>query len=253
MVYYVEAMASETGKAKGPRHWITNLEKLAKYDHDTHETSGSGASLMLGLWSQEHGNMIEARNCCRTYVLQALDMLSDDDPYNDSTAWLSLSKSLMKAGDRGNAAAAYAVVAQQFDKLKAAIAKKSKAPANSEVTSTTADKKVSSNALPSAMTALEISSNAQPLRPATPSAAYPPPTPSFSSDPTPEVTTSDWFCDGQCRRRVELWTALYICEICVSSNCFCEQCIDLVKAGKLDFRVCDPKHRWYQAYPVREG
>ena len=139
---------------------------------------------MLGLWYQEHGNMIEARNCCRTYVLQALDMLSDDDPYNDSTAWLSLSKSLMKARDRGNAAAAYAVVAQQFDKLKAAIAKKkSKAPENSEVTSTTADIKVSSNALPSAMTALEISSNAQPHRPAIPGAAYPSPT--RRSPPTP--------------------------------------------------------------------
>jgi hypothetical protein len=21
----------------------------------------------------------------------------------------------------------------------------------------------------------------------------------------------------------------------------------------LDFRVCDPKHKWYQAYPIREG
>jgi len=248
-VYYAEAMASEIGKGKGPRHWITKLEKLAKYDHDTHETSASGASLMLGLWYQEHGNIIEARNCCRAYVLQALDMLSDDDPYNDSSAWITLSKGLMKAGDRDNATAADAVVRQEFDELKAVIAKKkSKAPENSEATSVA---EVSFAALPSAITSLETSPTSPDPQP--PGAAHPSFNLSHSATATPEVTTSDWFCDGQCRRPVEIWTAMYVCEICWESFLFCEQCIDRVKEGRLGFRVCDPKHRWYQAYPVREG
>jgi tetratricopeptide (TPR) repeat protein len=249
-VYYAEAMASETRKGKGPRHWITKLEKLAKYDHDTHETSASGASLMLGLWYQEHGNITEARNCCRAYVLQALDWLSDDDPYNDSNAWITLAKGLMKAGDRDNAAAADAVVTQEFDKLKAVIAKKkSKASENSEATSTA---EVSSTALPSAMTALGTSPTSSDPQP--PGAVHPSLNPSYSSvTATPEVTTSDWFCDGQCRRPPETWNALYVCEICWESILFCEQCIDRVKERRLGFRVCDPKHRWYQTYPVREG
>jgi hypothetical protein len=85
-------------EGKGLRQWITKLQKVAKYDHDTHEASFSDAALMLATWYREHGNIIEARNCSRVCVLQALDMLSDDDPYNDSHAWLALSKSLLKAG-----------------------------------------------------------------------------------------------------------------------------------------------------------
>jgi tetratricopeptide (TPR) repeat protein len=260
MVYYAEAIAAETQKGKGPRQWITKLQKLAKYDHDTHEASLSDAALMLATWYREHGNINEARYCSRASVLHALDMLSDDDPYNDSSAWLALSTSLLKAGDRVNAMAAYAIVVQEFDNIKAAIAKrKPKTPEISETILTNTGNETSSDALSPAMTALNINSPpiTTPLRPAIPGAAHPrsyiSSTLTSSSTSTPEATTSDWFCDGQCRRGVESWKELHICEICPSSICFCEQCIVLVKEGKLEFRVCDPNHKWYQAYPIREG
>jgi hypothetical protein len=128
------------------------------------------------------------------------------------------------------------------------------------MTSTTIDNGTSSDALPSTRTILDIASppNTTPLRPAIPGAAHPrsyisSTLASSSTTTTPEVTTSSWFCDGHCRRGAEFWKELHICEICSRSICFCEQCIDLVREGKLDFRVCDPKHRWYQAYPIREG
>lgn len=261
MVYFAEATASETGRGKGSRHWITKLEKVAKYNHDTREASTSGASLMLGLWHREHDNMTEARNCCRGLVLESLYKLSDDDPYNDTSAWVSLSESLMKAGDRVNAAAAYAVLVQEFDKVKATIAKKeSKPPETAEIATEADNNENSSSTLSSAMIAPENTppSNLAPLRPSIPGASHPRSYLSTSmttstSNIIPEVTTSDWSCNGQCRRGVESWAALYMCEICLDSVCFCEQCIDLVKEGKLDFRVCDRGHRWYQAYPIKEG
>lgn len=261
MVYYAEATAAEAQKGKGARTWITKLQKVAKYDHDIHEASYSDAALMLATWYREHGNINEARNCSRACVIQALDMLSDDDPYNDSNAWIALSQSLLKAGDRVNAMAAYAIVVQEFDNIKAAIAKrKHKTPVVSETTTTSPDDEPSSNVLPSAMSDLDIvptANNTTPLRPAIPGAAHPrsyiSSTLTSSSTSIPEAITSDWFCDGQCRRGADSWKELHICEICPGSVCFCEQCIDLVKAAKLEFRVCDPNHKWYQAYPIREG
>jgi tetratricopeptide (TPR) repeat protein len=258
MVYYAEATAAEIQKGKGTRPWITKLQKVAKYNHKTYEASFSGAALMLAIWYREHGNIIEARNCSRACVLQALDMLSDDDPYNDNDAWLSLSNSLLKAGDRINAMAAYAIVVQEFDDVKAAIARrKFKATESFETIATSTNDETSSVALTPTVVAPEITPppTLMNFRPAIPGAAHPRSyiSSSLTSMSTPEVITSDWFCDGQCRRGAETWKELHICEICLENICFCEQCIHLIKAGKLEFRICDPKHKWYQAYPIREG
>lgn len=49
------------------------------------------------------------------------------------------------------------------------------------------------------------------------------------------------------------WKELYICEICLESICFCEQCIGLVKNDKLPFKICNKDHVFYKAFPVADG
>lgn len=260
MVFYAEATAAEKA-GKSPRQWIAKLERLAKYDRDTHVSSNSGASMMLGVWHREHGNMAEARNCCRAKVLEALDMLSDTDPYNDREAWLILSETLLKAGDRVNATAADAVVAQELDRLKTAIARrKSRTAEKSEVVDTAAANDDSSfTPLVPTAAGLDVNQEAEPpsYEPLTDTQSDPPEiniSSTLADEVTrPEITTSDWFCDGQCRRGAEEWDELHVCEICLDGVCFCQHCILLIKEDKLPFKVCSPEHAFFQEYPIKEG
>jgi hypothetical protein len=187
-------------------------------------------------------------------VLQALDMLSDTDPYNDRQAWRNLSESLLKAGDRVNAVAAYAIMMQEFDMVKAAIVRRaSRMPQSSEIVDTGDGNEVSyAAALAPAIAALDINSGTDsPSTGVVTSKGNDEIKPIISS-PVAAVTTTDWYCEGQCRRGVEEWKAIHVCETCLSTG-FCEECIDLVKENKLPFRVCSPEHTFYQGYPVPEG
>ena len=58
----------------------------------------------------------------------------------------------------------------------------------------------------------------------------------------------DWTCDGGCTCKVEDWQGIYVCDICFDIG-FCDQCVELVKNNKLGFRLCDPKHSFWQIYP----
>ena len=60
-----------------------------------------------------------------------------------------------------------------------------------------------------------------------------------------------WNCDGDCRARKTQYKELHFCEDCWDT-CFCENCIVLVREGRLPFRKCSPKHSFVKMYPVSE-
>lgn len=64
-------------------------------------------------------------------------------------------------------------------------------------------------------------------------------------------------CAGKCGRKTKTWATYYRCEYCYDTG-FCDECVKLVKASKLPFRVCESSHPFLQVYPIdldmaREG
>ncbi|KAG8533475.1 uncharacterized protein KY384_002258 [Bacidia gigantensis] len=241
-LYYNEAVATRS-QDKPSEHWISKLQGLAKSGvapdgEDVYSTRI--ASTMLGLWYRNHGKESEAKACLRPRFLEGIDMLTDDDPANDQFGYDVLSEILLKAGDRENAGAALAVTTAPLDKLKSIRSTKEKAAGQS--LNSNAGEEDSTPALP----AEESKPNTTPADTSSPS----PPT-TKRSLPSAQKPLFIYECDGNCKRKVEDWTAFYVCEICIDTA-FCDQCIELVKTARLPFKKCHANHIFYQAYPLEE-
>lgn len=280
-LYFGEAIAAEKAGAR-PDYWISKLERLSKQDKGLNSErdvySTKNASLILGLWYRLHGQVDEAHACFRAKVLEGIDILTDDDPNNDMWGYSTLAETLLIAGDKENAAAAFAITNAPLDKLKASRraeqTRKEQARGGSNGWNNAEEEGLQIAAR------LESESNSSPKGPSTDPVVNNEGTEAITEKAaaTPEDSLADrskvddapveieanegnpsddissyfmWSCDGQCKRKVEDWTALYFCEHCLST-CFCDQCIELVKTKKLPFRKCDPEHPFYQVYPVGE-
>ncbi|KFZ05421.1 hypothetical protein V501_08354 [Pseudogymnoascus sp. VKM F-4519 (FW-2642)] len=66
------------------------LDKDAEY---------SDVCVVISSWLRDHGDMINARNALRGRVRQCVSLLSDDDPWNDKAAFLSLFKTFLASRD----------------------------------------------------------------------------------------------------------------------------------------------------------
>ena len=58
-----------------------------------------------------------------------------------------------------------------------------------------------------------------------------------------------WTCDGECRTPKSQFKELHFCEECYDTG-FCENCIVLVKEGRLPFRRCSAAHSFVRMYPA---
>ena len=119
-LYYHKAEAAERAGIHFD-DWVSKLEGLAKASNakDAQDVSASeDSSLPLGLWYRLHGREQEAKSCFRTRILNGIDTLTDDDPENDLFGYMTLAFTLLKAGDRENAGAAFAVTTAPLDRLK---------------------------------------------------------------------------------------------------------------------------------------
>ena len=132
----------------------------------------------------------------RFSINSALDLLEDDVPSNDQSAFSNLGAFLLMAGDVFNARAAHAVTMKPLEIVSAD---------------------------PSRVAELRKADNLRVI----------------------------WNCDGECRTRKTRYKELHFCEDCWDT-CFCENCIVLVREGRLPFRTCSPKHAFVQMYPVAE-
>lgn len=271
-LYYHKAKAAECAGTHF-EHWVTKLEGLAKTSNakgvqDVFASEDS--SLMLGLWYRLHGREQEAKLCFRTQILNGIDTLTDDDPGNDIHGYDTLALTLLKAGDRENAGAAFAVTTAPLDRLKDSRRVAQKASDEDEASKEKiievplhpTDAATSSESLESSTEKSETKKSEGKPRvtndDADDNAVAPDDKVDIESEEmTTQIKPSDdmftnftWRCDGGCYRRVEDWQELHFCEVCTEYTCFCDECIKLVKTGNLPFRKCDAGHTFYQGYPL---
>ena len=271
-LYYHKAKAAECAGTNFD-HWVLKLEGLAKTSNAkrVRDVSASeDSSLMLGLWYRLHGREQEAKLCFRTQILNGIDTLTDDDPGNDMSGYMSLALTLLKAGDRENAGAAFAVTTAPLDRLKDSRRAAQKASDEDEA-SKKKNIRVPLHSTDAASLTESLTSPAENSETKDPegkarvtisdadgnAVASDDKADTASAEMTTQIKRSDdmltnftWGCDGNCRRRVEDWQELHFCEICTEYTCFCEECVKLVKTGTLPFRKCDDDHTFYQGYPL---
>ena len=270
-LYYHKAKAAECAGTHFD-DWVLKLEGLAKASNakDVQDVSDSeDSSLMLGLWYRLHGREQEAKSCFRTQILNGIDTLTDDDPENDMFGYITLAVTLLKAGDRDNAGAAFAVTTAPLDRLKEKRRAAQKVSGEDE-TSKEKTTRVPLHLTDAASLIESLTSSMEKSEPkeetsvtsdnADGSAVAP--DDKVDMDAT-EMTTQikqsydlftsfTWTCDGKCRRQVEDWQEVHFCEICTEYTCFCDECVKLVKNGTLPFRKCDASHTFYKGYPLSE-
>ena len=117
-IYYQNAVAAKKSN-QSPDHWVNKLREFAvakKPDPKGNPVySLNKFSQTLGVYLRRYGGVEDSvwRACFRNSIIEALDMLGDEDPMNDITAYLKLLGQLLSAGDIKNASAAAEVVLMQ--------------------------------------------------------------------------------------------------------------------------------------------
>lgn len=250
--------------------WVSKLEGLVKTSDAKNVGdvfASNDSSLVLGLWYRLHGREHEAKLCFRKLILDGIDTLTDDDPENDMSGYITLALTLLKAGDRENAGAAFAITTAPLDKLKDS---RRRAQKDSDEGKASEESTIEAplhliDAVTSSDSSIESSETKDPEESSRVTNNHADGNAIASDDKvdldseemTAQIkqsedmdTTFSWRCDGRCNRRVEDWQELHFCEICTEGTCFCDECIKLVKKGTLPFRRCDADHTFYQGYPV---
>ena len=120
---YFEKAVSTHKAGKNPEIWTTKLRDLATSNEGGSSNDAvyklTHASLLLGKFLRLYGGADESiwKPCFRGWILQRIDMLSDDDIMNDKYAYSGLFHALMAAGNRKAALEARAVVCKPLEAL----------------------------------------------------------------------------------------------------------------------------------------
>ena len=101
-------------------NWISKLQKLAMHEKEVKKGgyNTSNAASVLGTWYHSIGNEKEAKACFKLKMLEAIAMLFDDDPRNDSSGYAALAGLLLLAGRQAEAGAAFSIVLSPSDAAK---------------------------------------------------------------------------------------------------------------------------------------
>jgi hypothetical protein len=283
-IYLNQAVRAE--KSGGdPEIAISKLRRLAqsikeedvKGENPTDEepSSTEGPALVLGTWFSHKGQIEESKKWLQPKMRQAIEMLHDDTPSNDSDAFMAIGNVLVRTNDEKNTLVAFAAVMVSLERqkwiyatMRSARERETIQPAEnldqatlSDTPSSVTDPATNNDGAaesiplrPSSATApaaeMDQILDQAPLSPSNPSRA--------AADSEAVYTDSEEYvgeepfrihCDGRCQRRCEIWTSIHACRTCVDTQ-FCDRCYEIVKAGKLTFRKCDPDHDFLQIYPV---
>lgn len=277
-LYFDRAIKSEKkGLSSDP--WISKLDRLSRQikgsEGDDDVFSMGAASMVLGLWYRLHNKHDKAKVCFTPQTLEAIDLLTDDDPENDRWGYCKLALVLLMAGDKVNASPAFAFTTTGIDiKKDARQAMQRKIAMRAVKESPTEDKQCKKVTLGVEMNSLIIGAGPDDAMAITDTIAAPAlmvetttrpfnqicnnaddnsPVPSNNAEieesKSGDLTQSNqWGCDGICKSKEEAWTAFYICEFCWQIG-FCDQCVELVRTDRLPFRICSSSHPFYQIWP----
>ena len=100
---------------------IAKLEDLAKHKQGSKRYyRATYPAHILGLWLHEYEHADEQTwmDCIRPSIKQGLYLLSDDDPWNDQSAYAQLGKALLAAGDIFNASIALGVTTKPLEEVR---------------------------------------------------------------------------------------------------------------------------------------
>ena len=120
-IYFSRAvLAKNTGTNYDP--WIAKLRDLSKLESRPgmiYRIYNNRIPLLLGHWVRDFEDVLENewKPYFRTSVLEALKLLTDEDPSNDLDGYDLLAQVLELAGDSQNAAIAFGVVVQPLQAL----------------------------------------------------------------------------------------------------------------------------------------
>ena len=117
MIHFNAAKTALNAGTDSSAH-IAKLEKLAKHKQGSEQYyRASYPALTLGMWLHDHSKIDEEswRACIRPSVKQALYLLSDEDPWNDQSAYAQRSQALLLAGDTLNASIALGITTQPLE------------------------------------------------------------------------------------------------------------------------------------------
>lgn len=239
---------------------IENVNKLAQLNEELDESyTAADCRLLLGRYYRLIGREEKARDILRGGVKIALDLLSDEDPFNDYQAYLTLAVTLAPFNDDKNALAAWSLLLPGEDDPETGKTGEGNA---SDVEAGEAPQKPNDQVVsdpqvgfletkPENLTGEDPS----PTNVATTSGSEEPGTTFSAPDsvhsgslmsPALEGPLS-YFCDGTyfCDCSVQ-WTFaddLYVCKDCLDVT-FCPRCRALLRKGEQDFGVCNPKHEF---------
>jgi len=220
--------------------WFTELQdllqrlealKMQEAEASVYKKEGSSA---MGLWHRLHGQPDVAKRLLSELVLEGLRILTDADPDNDIGGYVILGKALLTFGDRRNASVAFAVAGappNSFEKMQQQDREETPIPVNAAEATLTQPSTEPSNPTSAA------------------GAARTNPAGSDVAEQEDPASYLPYGCAGECGRKTRTWTAYYRCEYCYDAG-FCDECVELVKASKLPFRVCDSSHPFLQVYPI---
>lgn len=214
-LYFSKAQNADPTEA---RTWVLKMEQLVDLiepmcsDSDGIFPTKYEAAALLGRWYADQGEMEQARAKIHPFVTESIRDLTDRDDSNDYEAYNNLARALLCFGDRRNAAIAWAFT-KPLRSAQELMEEGLQSNADWDVTSAPTVQ------VGSAMSVL----------------------PRFNFVGR---------CDGGCDRREATFKSFRMCEICVDVA-FCDECQQKLMDGTATFRICNPKHPFFEIYPPR--
>ena len=215
--YYGQRALEKGVGSEDADKYIRKLERLAKprarsaNDSRTF-ISASEPAVILGMWYRLNGMNEDARACFKPSIQEGLQILSDDDPDNDDEGYFQLLTALIAAGDDENVIAILRFIGNYVSDENSKPIFGSLEGIENEKNGSLAKEEESENS-------------------------------SASGSADGGLLLHSTNCDGTCDRIFPNYDNIYICRYCLDIG-FCEDCMKLLKDGKMSLNVCSPKHEW---------
>ncbi|RFU33903.1 hypothetical protein B7463_g2403, partial [Scytalidium lignicola] len=208
-------------------------------------------TLFLGAWYSENGEQLKARAALKEHVILALDLLSDKDDSNDGQGFRNLGMALLKYGDVENAAKALSMRKQfrfKYDDAQSVAADVEQLDLENTVDETNNSAEENQVSKPSEAEVDPVSDKPEQTAQASDVNENKETSDGSKNESDKEKCPSPAYCNGRyinCPSPDLYFDSNHnTCVFCYDID-FCNHCVGLVKEGKLTYRECGPRHKFY--------